>query len=159
MLSRYTIYRRRPANAGPLPNGVRQDTRYRTSHVLRPTEEIVEAYLANPTDAAWRSFERKYLALLDERFRDDRTQFDDLARIATDNDVYLGCNCPTKKNPNPRPLPHLSGPGIHEKEVPKARCCHPCNNSGGVTRGRPSNVYADVETRKTLRGATLGDVH
>ena len=53
MLSRYTIYRRRPANAGPLPNGIRRDTRYRTSHILRPTEDIVEAYLADPTDAAW----------------------------------------------------------------------------------------------------------
>ena len=24
-----------------------------------------------------------------------------LAQLATDNDVFLGCNCPTKKNPIP----------------------------------------------------------
>jgi uncharacterized protein YeaO (DUF488 family) len=101
MLSRYTIYRRRPADAGPLPNGIRQDTRYRTSHVLRPTEEIVEAYLADPTDTAWRTFKKQYLALLDERFRQDGTPFDNLAALAEDDDVFLGCNCPTKKNPAP----------------------------------------------------------
>ena len=99
MLSRYKIYRRRPASAGPLPVGVRQDTRYRTRHVLRPTEDIVAAYLADPSDAAWRNFKKKYLSLLNSRFRDDRTPFDELAKLATDNDVFLGCNCPTDKNP------------------------------------------------------------
>jgi hypothetical protein len=99
MLSRYTIYRRRPADAGPLPNGIRQDTRYRTSHILRPTAEIVDAYLSNPTDAAWRRFKRDYLALLETRFRADRQPFDELAGLAGSEDVYLGCNCPTKKNP------------------------------------------------------------
>jgi uncharacterized protein YeaO (DUF488 family) len=99
MLSRYTIYRRRPADAGPLPNGIRKDTRYRTSHVLRPTKEIVEAYLDDPTDTAWSTFKREYLAVLEERFCKDRTPFDDLAELVADNDVFLGCNCPTKKNP------------------------------------------------------------
>ena len=100
MLSRYTMYRRRPADAGPLPDGIRQDTRHRHRHILRPTQEIVEAYLAGPTDAAWRRFKRDYLAVLKERFREDRTPFDRLAKLATDNDVYLGCSCPTKKNPS-----------------------------------------------------------
>ena len=99
MLSRYTIYRRRPTNAEPLPDGIRQDTRYRTSHVLRPTEDIVEAYLKDPTDAAWRRFKTEYLTLVKQRFREDRTPFDELARLATGNDVFIGCNCPTKKNP------------------------------------------------------------
>ena len=101
MLSRYTIYRKRPKDAGPLPEGMRKDTRYRTSHILRPTEEIVKAYLGDPTDAAWHTFKREYLALLSERFRDDRTQFDELAELAMKNDVFLGCSCPTKKNPIP----------------------------------------------------------
>ena len=101
MLSRYTIYRRRPADAGPLPNGIRRDTRYRTSHVLRPAKDLVEAYLTDTTDAAWRRFKKEYLALLKERFRENRAPFDELARLATDNDVFLGCNCPTKKNPIP----------------------------------------------------------
>ncbi len=99
MLSRYTIYRRQPADAGPLPKGIRQDTRFRTRHILRPTEEIVEAYLADPTDAAWRTFRKRYLAALDERFRQDRAPFDDLTRLAEGNDVFLGCSCPTRKNP------------------------------------------------------------
>ena len=92
MLSRYTMYRRRPADAGPLPNGIRQDTRYRTSHILRPSEDIVQAYLADPSDAAWRTFQREYLALLEKRFREDRTPFDELADLAVGNDVFLGCN-------------------------------------------------------------------
>ena len=101
MLSRYTMYRRRPANAGPLPNGIRQDTRYRTTHILRPSEDIVQAHLAGPSDAAWRTFQREYLALLEKRFREDRTPFDELADLAVGNDVFLGCNCPTQKNPIP----------------------------------------------------------
>jgi len=95
------IYRRRPADAGPLPSGIRQDTRYRTSHVLRPTEDIVDAYLSDPTDAAWRKFRREYLALLEERFRADREPFDELARLAASKDVFLGCNCQRRRTPFP----------------------------------------------------------
>jgi hypothetical protein len=99
MLSRYTMYRRRPKGAPLLPDGIRKDTRYATKHVLRPAREIVEAYLSNPTDAGWKEFCLEYLAMLEERFRTDRTSFDELAAMATENNVYLGCNCPTKKNP------------------------------------------------------------
>lgn len=118
MLSRYTIHRRRPANAGPLPTGIRQDTRYRTSHILRPSEEIVETYLANQTDAAWRSFKAAYLALLAERFREDRASFDSLAGLATDNDVFLGCNCPTRKNPVPGRCHTYVALGFMKKKYP-----------------------------------------
>jgi len=99
MLSRYTIYRRRPVGAAPLPGSIRQDTRHRTRHVLRPTKDMVENYLASPTDAAWRKFKKAYLALLNERFREDRTPFDELAAIVAEKDVHLGCSCPTKRNP------------------------------------------------------------
>ncbi len=99
MLSRYTMYRRRPKDAGPLPEGIRKDTRYSTRHILRPTREIVEAYLAEPTDSAWEEFRAAYLTLLEERFRADQTPFDELATLASKQNVYLGCNCPTKKNP------------------------------------------------------------
>ena len=99
MLSRYTMYRRRPKDAGPLPEGVRKDTRYGTKHVLRPTKEIVEAYLSEPSDSAWKIFRTEYLAVLEERFAADKTPFVELAALATENDVYLGCSCPTKKNP------------------------------------------------------------
>lgn len=102
MLARYRIYRGKRDPDDPLPEGVRQDTRHRTSHCLRPAREMVESLLAaddNEKEAAWVSFERAYLALLEERFRDDRRPFDELARLAMDRDVYLGCNCPTSRNP------------------------------------------------------------
>ncbi|MEW4456367.1 hypothetical protein AB1L30_27135 [Bremerella sp. JC817] len=102
MLSRYTIYRRRPADAGPLPEGVRQDTRYRTRHILRPTQEMVEAYLGQTGDDHFARFRRDYLVLLDQRFTDDRAGFDQLAELALQEDVYLGCSCPTQKNPDVR---------------------------------------------------------
>ena len=99
MLSRYTMYRRRPKNAGPLPEGIRKDTRYATRHVLRPTKEIVETYLADPTDKAWQEFRRAYLDILEARLRDEPAPFLELVEMATENDVYLGCSCPTQKNP------------------------------------------------------------
>jgi uncharacterized protein YeaO (DUF488 family) len=102
MLSRYTIYRRRPKDAGPLPSGVRKDTRWRTRHVLRPTQELVETFLADPSDEAWEAFREGYLALLADRFADDRRPFDEFAEIAMVEDVYIGCSCPTKKNPDVR---------------------------------------------------------
>lgn len=99
MLSRYKICRRRPKDAPPPPNGIRKDTRFRTKHILRPTEEIVKAYLADPSPAAWKTFKKLYLALLTERFRDDSTPFKEFASLAMKDDVYLGCDCPTPNNP------------------------------------------------------------
>ena len=100
MLARYKIFRgRRPADE-PLPNGVRMDTRKHTRHCLRPTTEIVTAYLAQPTTAAWKKFKAEYQRLLAARFDEDRTPFDHLAELAAENDVYIGCSCPTVKNPN-----------------------------------------------------------
>ncbi len=63
---------------------------------------MVKAYLAAPSDDAWTRFARRYRALLDERFRDERAPFDELARLAGEEDVYLGCSCPTKANPDVR---------------------------------------------------------
>ena len=99
MLARYKIYRgKRPPN-DPLPNGTRQDTRRRTKHPLRPTEEIVKVLLAAPDEQAWGKFRRAYGELLNKRFSEDRASFDKLAEMAKTNDVYIGCNCPTKLNP------------------------------------------------------------
>lgn len=98
MLTRYRMVRGVPASA--LPKGVRQDTRKHTKHPLRPTDAIVSAYLASPSDEAWRRFTKQYRCLLAERFANDRGAFDDLAELARTKDVYLGCNCPTQKNPN-----------------------------------------------------------
>ncbi|MCA9116094.1 MAG: hypothetical protein KDA79_13485 [Planctomycetaceae bacterium] len=102
MLSRYTMSRRRPADAGPLPEGVRKDTRWRTRHILRPTQQMVEQYLADPDEEAWQEFRGAYRALLKSRFEQDRGPFDELAALAGSRNVYLGCSCPTKQNPDVR---------------------------------------------------------
>lgn len=102
MLARYTIYRRRPKDGEPLPEGIRQDTRFRTKHILRPEQEIVEAFLDDPSDSGWRKFKAAYSELLAERFKNDREPFEQLARLASEQDVFLGCNCPTHKNPDVR---------------------------------------------------------
>jgi len=100
MLSRYTIYRRRPVDAGPLPEGIRQDARWRTRHLLRPTQEMVEDFLEDTSSTGWKKFRSSYLSLLKERFKETPEEFRNLAELATENDVYIGCNCPTAKNPD-----------------------------------------------------------
>ncbi len=79
------------------------DTRKHTKHVLRPTPELVEAFLGRTDDdTAWRAFAKAYRALLDARYRTERAAFDALAARARNESVYLGCNCPTAKNPDVR---------------------------------------------------------
>jgi hypothetical protein len=60
---------------------------------------MAKTYLASPDERAWRAFGKAYRALLEDRYRNDRTPFDELAQLAQDNDVFIGCNCPTKANP------------------------------------------------------------
>jgi hypothetical protein len=60
---------------------------------------MVRRYLANPTAAGWEILRRDYIELLDRRFNESREPFDELAALAREKDVYLGCNCPTKANP------------------------------------------------------------
>ena len=62
---------------------------------------MVETYLAEPTDDMWRVYVKEYLFMIEERFKRDRQPFDKLAELAESKDVYLGCYCPTKKNPSP----------------------------------------------------------
>jgi hypothetical protein len=102
MLGRYKIYRGRRPDGDPLPPGVRQDTRKHTRHVLRPPAEPVERFLARPDEDRWREFERAYTDTLARRFAEDRGPFDALAELARGEDVFLGCNCPTAKNPDVR---------------------------------------------------------
>lgn len=98
MLARYQIPRGQRDVS--LPSGERRDIRAHQKHCLSPTREIVQAYLADPTDAAWLSFKAVYLHILDERFRKNPAPFEVLALLAQNTDVYLGCSCPTKKNPD-----------------------------------------------------------
>lgn len=100
MLARYKIYRGKPPADAQRPEGIRQDTRKHTKHCLRPPTEIVLDYLANPSAKAWKKFESSYLRSLKERWKADPMPFDDLANLATTEDVYLGCSCPTAKNPD-----------------------------------------------------------
>ena len=102
MLGRYRIVRGKRAPDDPLPDGVRQDTRKHTRHVLRPDTDAVKAFLDNPSDAAWKAFARDYEALLERRRTETPEAFDELAARATDEDVWIGCNCPTAKNPDVR---------------------------------------------------------
>jgi len=101
MLSRYKIVRGRAAKTDPPPEGRREDTRKHTRHPLRPTPAMVESLLADPaSDEVWRRFRDAYLAQLSRRYAADPTPFDDLAERARHEAVYLGCNCPTRKQPD-----------------------------------------------------------
>ena len=102
MLARYRIVRGRRSEDDPLPDGVRQDTRKHTRHVLRPSVERVEALLADPSERSFRRFAEAYRALLEERFASERHRFDELAQLARDRHVYLGCHCPTERQPDVR---------------------------------------------------------
>ncbi len=99
MLARYKIIRGKRPPSDPLPEGIRQDARWRTKHPLRPTEQMVKEYLAAPSDGAWSRFKKAYVAVLEKRLRMNRTPFDRLAELAINHDVFIGCNCPTKANP------------------------------------------------------------
>ena len=100
MLERYKIYRGKPPADAQRPEGIRQDTRKHTRHCLRPSSEIVLEYLANPSTAAWKKLESSYLRNLEQRWKADRAPFDDLADMAAGKNVYIGCSCPTAKNPD-----------------------------------------------------------
>jgi hypothetical protein len=100
MIGRYRIVRgKRPAD-DPLPDGERQDTRKHTRHILRPSAELVARFLGQPDAEGFTAFRAGYLQLLGERFRADREPFDALCERALRRDVFIGCNCPTTKQPD-----------------------------------------------------------
>lgn len=107
MLGRYTIRRGAPIDALPsrVRSGTRVDTRKHTRHCLRPTAAMVTAMLgATPAarQAAFADFERDYLELLAARNAADPAPFDALRDAALGGDVFLGCNCPTRAQPDVR---------------------------------------------------------
>ena len=121
MLARYRIVRgARPAD-DPLPDGVRQDTRKHTRHILRPSAELVTQFLSQPSSKGFSAFRAGYLALLEARFAESRTGFDALAEQARHADVYLGCNCPTAQQPDVRHCHTYLALGFLAKRYPDLR--------------------------------------
>lgn len=98
MLGRYQM--RRGARAEELPAGVRQDTRRHTRHVLRPDRARVDGLLAGTV--TWPEFRAAYEATVRARMAEDMAPFETIASLARDGDVWLGCSCPTKANPDVR---------------------------------------------------------
>lgn len=62
----------------------------------------MRALLADPSAESFARFAEEYRATLQRRFAEDREPFDQLAHRAQLEDVYLGCNCPTRSNPDVR---------------------------------------------------------
>jgi len=102
VLARYQMMRGRRPPDNPLPEGIRVDIRKHTRHVLAPDSKAVEHYLAAPNEEAWQRFKADYLALIEQRFGEAPAFFFKLAAQARAADVYLGCSCPTAKNPDVR---------------------------------------------------------
>jgi hypothetical protein len=100
VLARYQIVRGKRAPGDPLPDGRRIDTRKHTQHCLRPEAEQVEGLFGDMSAAGFARFAEAYRATLEARFARDRAAFDLLAQHAQREDVYLGCSCPTQRNPD-----------------------------------------------------------
>jgi hypothetical protein len=100
VLARYQIVRGRRDSRAPLPTGTREDTRKHTRHPLRPSAELVTALFADPSERGFLAFRMGYLALLSARFESERKSFDQLAERAHRGAVYIGCNCPTARQPD-----------------------------------------------------------
>ena len=117
MLGRYSMVRGMPASK--LPKGSRQDTRKHTKHVLRPNTALVEMFLSHPgDDEIFARFREGDLALRESRWKEDRAPFEKLAREAEQTDVWLGCNCPTAKNPLMLRCHTLQSLGFMHSRVP-----------------------------------------
>jgi len=159
VLSRYTRYRGRAANANPLPDGMRRDTRRHTKHILRPTYELVDAYVVKPTDAAWGRFRRGYLALLEARFQKDRAPFDELAEQATSANVFLGCSCPTKKNPIHGRCHTFLALEFMKKKYPGLTVIIPAPRPKGHNTNATPNMYAEAQTWSPFKGCEFDCVY
>ena len=84
--------------APALREGERQDTRKHTKHPLRPEADAVAAALEGRID--WDAFADRYSAAVRARRADDPAPYDALAELARERDVFLGCSCPTRKQPD-----------------------------------------------------------
>jgi hypothetical protein len=125
MLARYQIVRGKRPPGLPLPDGVRLDVRKHTGRVLSPEPDTVAAFLADPSSDGFRRFSSRYEELLMRRFRERRAEFDELAASASKADVYIGCSCPTKANPDVRHCHTYLALGFMKKHYPKLKVSLP----------------------------------
>ncbi|MGI9429105.1 MAG: DUF488 family protein, N3 subclade [Bythopirellula sp.] len=125
MLARYKIYRGKPPAGVRLPDGIRQDTRKHTRHCLRPAADDVAEYLADLSPRGWKKFSTSYLKTVQQRWQKDATPFETLAALATDDDVYLGCSCPTEKNPDVLHCHTVLALQFMEKRFPQLKIEYP----------------------------------
>jgi hypothetical protein len=125
MLSRYQIIRGKRPLHSPLPEGRRVDIRAHVGHALSPDTKSVRAVLDDGSDAAFRRYAEHYTAALAARFARDRAPFDALAAWAEHENVYLGCNCPTKKNPDVSRCHTVLALKFMRKKYPKLRVVMP----------------------------------
>jgi hypothetical protein len=84
--------------APALREGERQDTRKHTRHPLRPEAEAVADALDGRID--WDVFADRYRATIIARREADPAPYDAIAELARERDVFLGCSCPTRKQPD-----------------------------------------------------------
>jgi hypothetical protein len=135
MLARYHIVRGKRPPGEPLPEGHRIDVRKHTKHVLAPEPRAVEAFLEDPSAGGYRRFAAEYRKLLAARYKSRRGEFDALAADAVDEAVYIGCNCPTAKNP----IEHchtVLALQFMKKKYPKVRVVMPSLRRASEMRAR-----------------------
>jgi hypothetical protein len=121
MLARYQIVRGKRPPEDPLPEGHRIDTRKHTKHFLRPEAAWVEELLDDPNPQAFKRFAERYEQELERRFRHDPAPFDALAKEALTDHVYIGCNCPTAKNPDVKHCHTVLALRFMKKHYPKLK--------------------------------------
>ncbi len=125
MLGRYKIYRGKRPDDDPKPDGICKDIRKHVKHVLAPTKPMVEEYFKDPGAKAWGRLKKEYLALLTERLKSRKNEFDELAELALNKDVFLGCNCPTQKNPDVNRCHTVLALEFMKKKYPKLKIVFP----------------------------------
>jgi len=94
-------------------------------------------YLAAPSDDAWQRYRDAYMALIEERFRENRKHFDQLADLARENDVFIGCSCPTIANPKIDHCHTYLALEFMRSKYPKLRIKMP-NMQTGARKQRPA---------------------
>jgi len=63
---------------------------------------VAAVFASDGSEAAWAQYASEYRALLERRLSETPEKFDLLATMARWHDVFLGCSCPSTKNPDVR---------------------------------------------------------